>query len=190
MTKATSCCSGFPPASNLHRSMPNTQHQLHLPMTVDLVPPEERGVKDATQWSEGQDRLVANATVYHQHPGDHPTSSACKFSTVLDTVEQPITRRVNIGTEPVPLETGWVVQAGYVLIENRTGQYPTVNPTEEERQAIADAVVRVTCGGVVGTPGWLVRPNRFMLAEVEDASLITLQCLQGTALVYLSVFSR
>ena len=187
MTKATSCCSGFPPASNLHRSMPNTQHQLHLPMTVDLVPPEERGVKDATQWSEGQDRLVATAPVSHQHHGDQPTSSACKFSTVLDTVEQPFTRRVNIGTEPVPLETGWVVQAGYVLIENRTGQHPEVNPTQEERETIASTVVRVAVGS---DRGWLIHPNRFMLAEVEDASLVTLQCLQGTALVYLSVFSR
>ena len=188
MTKVTSCCSGFPPASNLDYSMPNTQHQQQLPMTVDLVPSEEHGVKDApTQWSDGQDRLVANATVYHQHHGDQPTSSSCKFSTILDTVEQPFTRRVTIGTEPVPLETGWVVQAGYVLIENRTGQHPEVNPTQEERRAVASAIVRVAVGS---DRGWLIQPNRFMLAEVEDASLVTLQCLQGTALVYLSVFSK
>jgi len=158
--------------------------------------PDEESVEVIAQTSprldQGQDRITAVLNVYHEHFGDQPHSNNVTLSESLETVEQPFVRKMEVGTERMPLETGWLDEPGYVLLENVTGQRPTVIPSESEKEELARKCVTVhnDLGPPSAAPGWVIRPGRFFFGEVPEGSQLTLKCLHGTADIRLTVFPR
>lgn len=115
------------------------------------------------------DRLSAQIMMVHQHCGRKPTEVHCTFGLMCETIAQPYKRDIDLDTEPVELETGWLKdKIGYVVIENLaafSGKKEDVPP-----------VVEIWIDGVKSP--FVVRYGRAVVVDVDDPSRIK---LRGTA---------
>lgn len=140
-----------------------------------------------------RDRITANLSFYHQHPGEQPTGFNQHFDYLLQTEEQPWQRRLEISeSELVQLDTGWLGNnVGYLIIQNREGTNLQVTPTEEEKNNISRRIIGISAM-VDGkrAPACIVRPGQFFCGEINNCHAIYLECFHGTATTYVHIFPR
>ena len=99
-------------------------------------------------------RLVRNRAttilrVHHQCLEEGVTTGGTSFDEELETSHDAYGRRLEATSEWQPLDFGWVPASdvGMVVIENLAGRNLPINPTESEREQIADQVIQVCHGG-------------------------------------------
>jgi hypothetical protein len=134
------------------------------------------------------DRFTARFAMHHESAGEEPVSVSSEFSYMLQNREQPYTRRLVVGEEPMELDCGWVENPEWVMVQNRTGVGLQVQPTPEEAAAIAAAVVVLALAG--SDTGITIAPGRGQPVPLEDVSRWRLRCRKGTAKVTIYVFPR
>lgn len=90
-------------------------------------------------------RMGVVETVYHQSPGDNPTSVESKFSRLLKSDDQPFSRKMTVGAEWVEISTGWLEKSplSMIHISNREGENRQVIPTPLELIKMAERVVEI-----------------------------------------------
>lgn len=114
------------------------------------------------------DRLTVRASVYHEHCCDGPVQAELSYSEMLETIEQPWVRRIQVFPRWTPLETGWIKQCSLMAIENKAKLGEFRNPSDEEKEAFKKKVILVAYQGC-DTPWAIIRPGRFII--LEPASL-------------------
>lgn len=116
-----------------------------------------------------QDRVTITFQLSHEHVGASPFSVAQSFATLLQQQEQPYHRRITLLDDgvPIPLDTGWINTPGMLVIDNKSGTGLQVNPSPEERERMANQVIRVLVNDI---PCFVVRPGRFLFVELDRAA--------------------
>lgn len=124
-----------------------------------------------------QDRITCQFSIVHEHCGDPPFTLGCSFSSICKTVEQPWTRRVQIGEQWIPLDIGWIENPGLIVIENQTGKGLLVNPTEEELAEINSKMIYVTCNEP--DVEWIIMPRMHFFARPKTLENIRVRSSSG-----------
>lgn len=137
---------------------------------VDDLTPEElleiakrNGTMRAENPVEKCDRLTAMLQVSHESCGVQPIQVLTSFSALLNFKEQPYQRHLKIGPDPMPLDTGWVDNPGYVIIQNKRTLPPGRQPTEEEKQAQESHRIFL---GSEDALFFEIAPGRFFIGEL------------------------
>lgn len=138
-------------------------------------------VVPTTRPDDSHDRITANLQFYFEQIGEEPVGFESRFSGVVPhTDEEPWQRKFKAGPEWEPLKLGYLEgeNVGVVIIENRAGMGLQTKPTEEERESIQKQVMRVAYDA--SSPGFLIRPGRFMFVEPADAAKLIIRSEHGT----------
>lgn len=136
---------------------------------------------------EVKDRLTIVECVYHQPFGEQPTVVEHRYSRELESKEQVYERRVTIGENWQPLDTGWIERLGLLVIANHEGHGLQRAPSDDERAAIAARVVEV---GLDGRAIWLVLPGESMRATPATLSGLQVRCQRGEARCTIHAYPR
>lgn len=142
--------------------------------------------------------LIVVEQVYFQGAGGQPTSTESRFSRQLQTDEQPWHCQMTLTEKWVPLDCGWVVEAGMLVVKNEAGRGLQVYPDEEEKRAIVVSIVEVTAAaqvieadmGLDYHAQWLVLPGESLRAQPADLRSIRLRCAAGTCRVSITIVPR
>ena len=142
---------------------------------------------------ESQDRITASVAIHHEHHGSQPFSQTAQFSAMLETIEQPYTRRMVVDDAWQSLDAGWVGKPGYVLIENRAGGAMTRKPSEEELEELKLQVLFVSASsgaGVHHRDEFIIRPGRFFAAELAEGCVLRIRAAKPKTQIAVHVFPR
>ncbi len=112
----------------------------------------------AEQTKAVKSRITVIEHIYHQEFGESPTQVESRYSRDLDNDTQPYTRNLRVGEAWEPLDTGWIAEAGLLIIQNNEGKFPFCNPTEEEREEAKKKILEV-CYGFDSDTCWLTLPK-------------------------------
>lgn len=126
-------------------------------------------------------RITVVENVYHVREGQGTGSATARFS-VPASAEQECRRELVVGTDPRPLDTGWVTDPVMVLVENLEGKGRTKIPTEAQREDTAARVVDV--GPIEVLPGSTARFGLKPGARPE------VSCRCGTARIVVVAWPR
>lgn len=151
--------------------------------------------------AEQKDRLVVVESVYHQPVGKEAKLIASRFSRELSSDEQPYQRELKASERWEPLDNGWIDKAGMLVIRNNEGQFLQTQPTEEERQEVAERVLEICCEDrdalsvdndfpISLFPQWWILPGESMRACPADLGSIYIRCRSGTAQFTLDLLPR
>lgn len=153
----------------------------------------QTAIAQARAAEERKPRITVVETVYHQAPGQQPTSVECRHTKSLDSDEQPYTRRVKVGQEWQALDCGWLEEASLLVLSNAKEQF-AVNPTDEQRQEAEARVVEV---GIAAedddtriTPLFLIAPGDTFRGQPLGVKAIKLRCRKGEATVTINLFPK
>lgn len=131
--------------------------------------------------AEIPDRLTVVEYVYHQQMGREASMFESRFSRALGDHEQPYERQVTVGEDWQSLDCGWVERVGMLVLRNEEGRHMQLNPTAEERRAIAGRVVEIRTKDQPAA--WLVHPGESLRACPADAAGLEVRCQAGEARV-------
>lgn len=150
-------------------------------------------------------RLTVITTVSFQPKDGPPTSNGKPFDRVVKTDEQPYgPRRLKVGEEWTQLETGWLSEAGHVVIENDEGYWTQKQPTKEER-AEAESKVLELCLMPPEEPGgrtmhspprtkpwcqWEVPPRESHRGTPSYLKGFMIRCRKGTARFTVTIYPK
>lgn len=190
--KATSCCLGFQlPSLSLKE-----QNQFHEidganSMSVEKLARVKAGT--AAKSVQDYDRMTVKLSAYHEHYGDPTDGRQFGGSFFLDTVEQVLTRKMQVGNVPVDLYKGHFVGSesniGCVIIENTTTVKLGFTPTQEEIKQVEEAVVKVCLTGNESDPGITIIPGLFVfIPGCDDLTKVTLKCLSEVKAATINVY--
>ncbi len=140
----------------------------------------EQGVKPG--------RIVVVETVYHQQAGADPVSTESRYAAELTTDEQPFSRVLKVGEEPVKLDA-WLTDSRLIHIAVLKSHHQR-KPDAEERAARAAMMLEVSCGDREGgrAADWLVAPGESMRARPASLDSIRLRSQSGILKVAVTVF--
>jgi len=136
--------------------------------------------------SEIPDRLTVVETIYHHSAEDNPTQFECRFCRHLKAKEQPYSRKCKATEEWQALDTGWVERIGMIQVINEEGRRWDVNPTEEEKAAVAERVIKLRSGSGI----WDIPPGESFRGCPAAGSLPMVRCQEGVAKFTVNVISR
>ncbi len=122
-------------------SVASAQLAIQLGKAIDATSPAPRISKEVAMKS----RLAIVETIYHQAPGESPTSlPPLRSSWWLQSDEQPYLRELTVGEEWTKLDTGWIgEQVGLLVIRNKEGLFTQVKPTEQERREAEAKIIEI-----------------------------------------------
>ena len=146
---------------------------------------------DTTYPTDGRlknnDRLTIITQIHHDHTGRPTFSGEVRFDRVLETVDQPFHRELEVGEEVTQIEAHWIKRVGHLLIENVTGKVIQLQPSDAEKKETAKKIVRVSFG-LDCVNGILIRPSSGYVFEVEDFSSVWIKSLFGKAQLNVYLF--
>lgn len=131
-------------------------------------------------------------TVYYQQSGQEPTVASSRYNRRIVQDEQPFMRIAKVGTDWISVDTGWVEEAGMLMISNEEDLISGRNPTPEELTDLDGRVIEVAFGDPNDPPEhrWLILPGESMRAHPSDVKALIMRCQTGSARYKLSVFPR
>lgn len=153
------------------------------PRLIEMVPlPDHLSTAQETF-----DHLTVRETIYHYRQGRNPTAIEVVFFKKLKTKGQPYPRERTIGEEWEPLadKSCWIEKPSMVVIENREGIFPTVNPTDEERQTASEKIIEYGFKDCIGC--FTVQPastERFCPSSFEN---LMIRCRKGEAEIVITI---
>jgi hypothetical protein len=118
------------------------------------------------------DRITAQFHCHHEHLGSPPVSCGGNFASMLETCEQPYVRRVKLGENWEPLDTGWLARkpVSLICLRNVTRiSSPHQVPSQEDLKDLSERVILLKCGP--GVSEWQIKPGRFFVAEPAEMKL-------------------
>jgi hypothetical protein len=143
-------------------------------------------------------RIVVVETVYHQEHGSEPVAAGRPFSRFLSTAEQPFgPRRLKVGCEWQPIETGWLSENVGMLYLRNEGEGLAASrpgePSEEEPARIIELGLLVDLNSpdadltmhdpaslpVVVIPFGQIRPGESRREEPRNLPLFRVRCETG-----------
>lgn len=139
---------------------------------------------------ETKDRMTVQFMAHHEHHGEQPHSVQVGYSAFLEGMEQPVSRRLQVGPEWSAINTEWLQSPGAILLQNKTGKVTIVQPSPEELAVQALQVLEVCLEEGEAAAKLLVRPGGFLFIEPERASGVRMRCQSGTAPVTVNVYPK
>ena len=112
-----------------------------------------------------------------------------RFSRPIESPEQLYKRRIFVTKEWKPLKTGWIEEAGMLIISNEEGKNLSTNPTEDEKQEIASKIIEVS-SSISASFALLIPPEESMRIMPSDASLLCIRCKSGNAMAIINAFPK
>ena len=144
--------------------------------------PEKAGVIMQVKPARIVDTLLVNLLAVHQHPGAANVGVNARFHVELGGEEQPYQRRMKLegqGVDPVPLDTGWIKDVGYILITN--GPPLMLGEDKGERPDVH----------VLGNGSWVMPPGGIFFAmPVPGQEPLRLWSAGGPVEVTINIFPR
>lgn len=135
-------------------------------------------------------RLTAQLVLSYENFQDNPEQFTCRFSDVLNSIEQPYRRRIVIGEQWTKLDYNWIESAGTIIVENRgNGRSPTI-PTPEERDEEKLKELEIAISKTSNVMPFTIPLGRFQTFWMREDSPIFLRCLHQEAQVNLIVICR
>lgn len=137
-------------------------------------------------------RLTVVQTVYHQLPGQQPKSYESRFDRELETHEQPYERHTSVEEEWQPLDVGWLkdVGVGMLVISNDEGNFNVVNPSKEEKEAVAKKILEISYEEIHYGNTWLIYPRESMRACPTLLMPLFIRCQSGNCKYTLQAFPK
>ena len=89
-----------------------------------------------------KNRVTVVELVYYREFGEEASVVETRYSRDVEGDDQPYTRRIVATEEWTVLDTGWITSVGTLIIQNPTGRFLQVNPTEEEKRERAEEVAK------------------------------------------------
>lgn len=156
---------------------------------ANLVAAKDHSSKPPRQL-KGQ--IVVVETAYHQPINDQAKVVDNSYSCKIDSTEQPYgPRRVAVGEEWVPLDIGWIAEAGLMLLRNEEGRFTQKIPTEEERgEANAKVLELGFKVGEVITPISPIPPRQSIRSIPFDLKNLYIRSRKGQAKYTITLFPR
>lgn len=144
------------------------------------VPPEV--LEQQEQPARGRVTIIAQ--VYCQQTDEDPIVGECRFMRWLETLEQAVSRTIQIGEQWAPLDMLWLKTCSMVMLTNEEGRRFVRVPTKRQLEAAEAKVVKIgkqTEHGVelIGQ----IRARHIALFEPEDVHALRLRCVSGVAKV-------
>lgn len=126
-----------------------------------------------------RDRLTLSIQIAHERPGRPASGTRAGGAMILSsTGSRSDSDDFDVGPEPVPVMQGLRVDpAGYVVVENITGQGRMTQPSEEERKVDAAAVAVLEYDGHEVGYVWPSGPPS--ANDWPDPKKLTVRCGQG-----------
>ncbi len=82
--------------------------------------------------TERKSKLIIVSTVHHRDTQGQIQSSNCRISRTLDSKETTLKRTMIVRNEWVKIDTGWIKDVGYLMVNNLGGQKFNKTPTPEQ----------------------------------------------------------
>jgi hypothetical protein len=125
------------PRSHARTDTPETVPRLPFDATpISEIPIPEAALTDS-------DRMTLVLSAYHEQLGKPATQFPASCSRMLDREEQACLRHTTVGSEWVPLDTGWLADqhVGQIIVQNRTGETLRGRDTGDLETAIVEIVI-------------------------------------------------
>jgi hypothetical protein len=136
-------------------------------------------------------RLTVIEQIRYQCGYEEPLASDCRFSCILESVEQPYFRRLTATEEWNALAAGcWFDLASRVMVINREGTGAQVIPTEGEKASIKGRVLEVSLRLSAPWCDVEIPPGESCELPVRSARSLLARCRSGRALYCVYVFPR
>lgn len=124
-----------------------------------------------------KNRITVVESIYHQEFGYAASSVQARYSRELESDSQPYgPRRMTAMEGWTLLDTGWIDEAGLIVIENLEGKIPSIIPSENDKEELAKKILCVSYGQ---DPGWLILPGETMKAMPQDLEKLGIRSLFG-----------
>jgi len=136
-------------------------------------------------------RITMVLQFHHQCLGDKPTSVHSSGHVMLESTEEPNSKRFEVGEEWTPLKFGDLDpdKCGFFTVENLEGKHYIVNPTEAEKLATAERIIEVSMTADSSESN-LVLPGWAMPFYPKSAKKVMIRCAKGKASVRTTVFPK
>lgn len=150
------------------------------------IPEEERDLERA--------RFTVVERLYHQQVGEKPFAFELQHQHWLDSRDEHYSRHCKAGEQWQPLDpsgNSWVREAVQLVVSNEEGHFRRVNPTPEEKAAVAARVLELGLfvGGTV-VPFATLHPTASLRFEPIDPTLLRVRCRSGVARYWLILVPR
>lgn len=128
-----------------------------------------------------QGTLTFTAMIYHREsPRDEATCNDLRFVKLLQTQEQPYTRKkISVGENWTPLDYGYLngLPISMILIRNEEGKNLQTIPTEQEKLDLSLKALELAVEGA--SEGFRVEVGAELPFVVRDFSLLRIRSLSG-----------
>jgi hypothetical protein len=149
-------------------------------------------LEDADKLVPAQERARLNVIecVYFQSPLHEPTCIETRHGRFLDTEEQPYSRRMLVGEEWTPVDTGWIgEECGLLVVRNHELRRVRI-PTRDEQAEDATRVVEVNFEGLPDAYSWLVLNGESMRGLPRSTKGLKVRCRHGSTAITVTLFPR
>jgi hypothetical protein len=146
-------------------------------------------------------RLTIVECVYYQAPFEDCISAENRYDSAVEADEQPYIRKIKVGEQWQPIDSGWIMTPGLLLIKNEPIRF-AVQPTQEQRAEAASKVVEVSVcleekgrtqhsppKGLPMTVTTLL-PGESLRMRPAEFSTLRLRCTGGEASCLIHLFPR
>ncbi len=138
------------------------------------------------------DQLSVVLRFTHQREGEDSNGFDAVHSRILETEEQPYSRKLTIGEEWKEVDFGWLTgKTGFVVIQNTEGLRLRVNQSDDEKADTAKRIIRLVAPDVEDNcfNPWLIHPYGGIHAGTPTGRL-RIRCQHDTARYTLTVIPR
>lgn len=138
------------------------------------------------------DRLTVGYGIKHETCGQDAVQAGGTFMVRLRTKEQPYQRRFQVTEQPLNLDTSWVEQPGYIVIENKRQLPQGQLAPKAEKEVHESHRIQVICNDA---HLFSIAPGHAFLAELSCNKSFAWQLIKlcssfGSCPVNLTVFPR
>ena len=135
-------------------------------------------------------------TIYHRVQGENPSEIRnTHFQELTSEEQQPYKRQCRVSESGALLDLGWFVdkpsQISYLHLSNDEGKFLTVNPTDEERSAVAAKVLFLSFRkDGRDTPFCQIVPGDSLRLNPTDIASLHLSSASGTTRFTITVYPK
>tara|TARA_R110000751_G_scaffold85890_1_gene171249 strand:+ start:962 stop:1435 length:474 start_codon:yes stop_codon:yes gene_type:complete len=133
------------------------------------------------------DRVTARLDLYHEQEDEQTNHFNSIFSEFVSQSGDPVySRKIKVGEEWVSLDTGWLEESSYILIQNIKKKYRTM-PDEEEVACEKKKTVRIRSGN---GEGWIIKNGSFFFGNPSEMSKVQIKCEYETTQIEIHIFPK
>ncbi len=131
-----------------------------------------------------EDRITLSCVLHFEQFGEEAVTGVSEGSFTQKQSEEPAFQRWVYATEDLePMDTGWVDDVGYVLLESRVGRGLSLNPSSEQEAEMKKQIVEVRTS--TDAAPMLLFPGLPLMAFFTEPPL--LRCRHGKCKIHVTV---